>query len=185
MENFNMITRQRLVLVKLLCALMPVLLFLASRSFALPEDAEQPILGTYDNSLLLLDEGKQVFYGTTDSPAELNQGTLKISGEEISIERSDGVVKKITVTGSPARYQQHPAVDQAIVVAEGLTIILDYDAQHLSIDDKARFSQANDLWSGCHIDYYLESRQLSTPRCDNGEQARFILSPRNEQANPQ
>ncbi len=185
MENFNMKTRPRPVLIKLLCAFLPVLLLLTSKSSALPEDAEQPILGTYDNSLLLLDEGKQIFYGSDGTPAEINQGTLKISGEEISIERADGEVKKITVTGSPARYQQQPALDQAIVVAEGLTIILDYDTQHLSVDEAARFSQANDLWSGCHIDYYLESRQLSTPRCDNGEQARFILSPRNEQPKPQ
>ncbi len=180
-----MTTRPRLIFTKLLLALMPVLLLLASRSFALPEDAEQPVLGTYDNSLLLLDEGKQIFYGSAGTPAEITQGTLKISGEEISIERIDGEIKKITVTGSPARYQQKPAVDQAMVVAEGLTITLDYDAQHLSVDNEARFSQANDLWSGCHIDYYLESRQLSSPRCDSGEQARFILSPRNEQPNPE
>jgi len=185
MDNFVMITRPGSIPVKLIFALIPVLALLAGRSFALPEDSEQAILGTYDNSLLLLDEGKQIFYGSTGSPAEITQGTLRISGEEISIERADGEVKKITVTGSPARYQQQPAVDQSEVVAEGLIIVLDYDTQHLSIDEQTRFSQANDLWSGCHIDYYLESRQLSTPRCDTGEQARFILSPRNDQPNAQ
>ena len=148
---------------------------------ALPEDAEQPILGTYDNSLLLLDEGKQVFYGSPQTPAEITQGTLKISGQEITIERIDGQVKKITVIGSPAQFQQQPAIEQAIVTAEATTIILDYDSQHLSVEENARFSQGNDLMTGCHIDYYLESKQLSAPSCENGEQGKYLISPKNGQ----
>jgi lipopolysaccharide export system protein LptA len=155
--------------------------FLPAASQALPEDAGQPILGTYDNSLLLLDEGKQVFYGAAGTPAEITQGTLKISGQEIVIERIDGEVKKVSVTGSPALYQQQPAIDQALVTAEGQTIILDYDTQHMSAVGNVRFIQGNDQWTGCQIDYYLESRQLSTPRCADGSQARAILSPRNTQ----
>ena len=148
---------------------------------ALPEDAEQPIHGTYDNSLLLLDEGKQVYYGTPGTPAEITQGSLRISGQEITIERSEGEVKKVTVTGAPARYQQRPAADQEIVVAEGQTIILDYDAQLVSADGQVRFSQGSDLWSGCHIDYYIESKRLTTPACEDGERASAVISPRNEQ----
>ena len=148
---------------------------------ALPEDAGQPILGTYDNSLLLLDEGKQVFYGAPGIPAEITQGTLKITGQEITIERADGAVKKVSVIGNPAMYQQQPAIDQALVTAEGQTIILDYDTQHVSAIGDVRFTQGNDQWTGCQIDYYLENRQLSTPRCADGSQARAILAPRNNQ----
>lgn len=148
---------------------------------ALPEDADQPIVGTYDNSLLLLDEGKQVFNGVPGEPAQITQGTLKITGQEITIERADGEVKRITVTGSPAHYEQQPAVDQAIVTAEGQTITVDYDAQHVSAVGDVMFTQGSDQWSGCQIDYYLETRQLSTPRCPDGSQARAILAPRNNQ----
>lgn len=155
--------------------------FWAMPAQALPEDAEQPIQATYDNSLMLLDEGQQVINGSAETPAEIIQGTLKITGREITIERAEGEVKKITVIGNPARYQQQPAIDQQLAVAEANTIILDYDAQHLSLDGNVIFTQGSDQFSGCHIDYYLENRRLSTPLCGNGERARAILTPRNGQ----
>lgn len=149
---------------------------------ALPEDADQPIDVRYDNSELLLDEGIQILYGTSETPAQVTQGTLKISGQEITIERTDGVVKKVTVLGSPARFQQQPALDQEIVIAEGNTILLDNDAQHLSVDGQAKFSQGSDRWSSCHIDYFIESKRLTTPKCPDGVQAEATFSPRTSPA---
>lgn len=151
------------------------------QTLALPEDANQPIAGTYDNSLLLLDEGKQVFYGSADTPAQITQGTLKITGQEITIERTDGEVKKITVTGDLAHYEQQPAIDQPVAMADAETITLDYDTQHMSAVGRVRFTQGGDQLSGCQVDYFLETRQLSTPKCPDGSQAEFIITPRNGQ----
>jgi len=148
---------------------------------ALPEDAEQPIHAVYDNSELLLDEGIQVLYGSTGSPAEITQGTLKITGREITIERQNGEVRKVTVEGTPARYQQKPSADQDMVTAEGLNIVLDYDTQHVLAQGQVRFIQAGNEWRGCQIDYYIETRRVTTPRCEDGEQAQAILPPRNNQ----
>lgn len=148
---------------------------------ALPEDADQPIHGTYDNSMLLLDEDKQIFYGSPDTPAEITQGSLKITGQEITIERIDGEVKKVTVTGSPAHYEQQPAADQSLVTAEGLTIILDYDSQHMSAIDQVKFIQEGALWSGCQVDYFMEARRVTTPTCENGERAKVVLPPKSAQ----
>lgn len=150
-------------------------------AMALPEDAGQPITGTYDNSLLLLDEGRQVFYGTPVTPARITQGTLKISGQEITIERADGEVKKITVTGNLAHYEQQPAVDQAIITAEAETITLDYESQHMSAVGRVRFTRGRDELTGCQVDYYLEDRRLATPTCPDGTQAEFTIAPRNNQ----
>lgn len=153
----------------------------AATACALPEDADQPIRGTYDNSELLLDEGKQVYYGIPGKPAELSQGTLNITGQEITVERAGGEVKRVTVTGTPAHYSQQPSADQAVVTAEGLTIVLDYDSQHLALDGQVRFTQASDQLTGCHIDYYIETRRLTTSPCEDGEQSQFIIAPRNGQ----
>ena len=170
---------------KIKASLFTQAIFLASgistAVLALPEDAEQPIHAVYDNSELLLDEGIQVLYGSTGSPAEITQGTLKITGREITIERHDGEVRKVTVEGTPARYQQKPSADQDIVTAEGLNIVLDYDSQHLLAQGQVKFVQAGSEWSGCQIDYYIETRRVSTPRCEDGEQAQAILPPRNNQ----
>lgn len=157
-------------------------LFSADVTLALPEDAEQPINVSYGPSEFFLDEGKQIVYRTDDFPAEITQGTLKITGDVITIESTDGEVRKITVIGSPARFQQQPAIDQALAIAEGGNIILDYDTQHLSIDEDARFSQDNNgQWTACHIDYFIDTKRLTTPTCENGEQAQVILPPRKDQ----
>lgn len=156
-------------------------LLVAASGMALPEDAKQPVRGTYDSSLLLLDEGRQVFYGTPEKPAEIIQGTLKISGQEITIERTDGEIKKIIVTGTLAHYEQQPAVDQAIAMADAETITLDYDTQHMSAVGRVSFSQGGDRLTGCQVDYYLESRRLVTPTCADGSQAEFTITPREGQ----
>ena len=156
------------------------LLVAASAALALPEDAEQPINGTYDSSLLLLDEGRQFFYGSDTSPARITQGTLLITGTEIIIERRDGEVRKVTVTGNQAHFQQQPESNQAIIMGDANSIVLDYDTQHVSADGNVRFTQGNALWTGCHIDYYMESRRLTTPVCEDGQQARAVIPPRTD-----
>ena len=151
---------------------------------ALPVDADQPILFEYNNSELLLDEGVEILYGSEDSPAEVKQGTLLITGTEITIRRIDGEIKQIRVRGRPAHFQQQPAADQPLAIAEGLTLILNLETQHVSIDGDVEgdvlFSQGNDKWTGCHIDYYLETRRLVTPEIE-GCRSSAVIAPRNNQ----
>jgi lipopolysaccharide transport protein LptA len=158
---------------------------LASMSvMALPEDADQPILFEYDNSELLLDEGVEILYGSENSPAKVIQGTLLISGTEITIRRVDGDIKQIRVKGHPAHFQQQPAANQPPAIAEGLTLILNRESQHVSIygdiEGDVMFSQGNDKWTGCHIDYYLETRRLVTREIE-GCRSSAVIAPRNNQ----
>lgn len=150
-------------------------------AMGLPEDIEQAILIDYNNSEFSLDEGRQILYGSIDEPAVVTQGTLKISGQVIIIERPNGEIKKVTVTGTPARYQQQPAVDQGLAIAEGATITLDYETQQMTATDNVTFSQDGNVWSGCQVDYYIESKRVTTPACENGEQASLFIPPRNDQ----
>jgi lipopolysaccharide export system protein LptA len=147
---------------------------------ALPEDVEQPILIDYNSSKFLLDEGKQMLYGSLDEPAVVTQGTLKISGLEIITESINGEVKKVTVTGAPAHFQHQPAIDQGLAIAVGDTIIMDFDTQHMSAIGKVTFTQDGNVWSGCQIDYFI-GESVTTPACENGEQASLFIPPRNDQ----
>jgi len=149
----------------------------ASAVFGLPEDADQPVVINFDNSEVMLDEGIQILYGTNEEPAQVTQGTLKIIGLQITIERPDSVIQKVTVIGSPARFQQQPSIDQDIVIAEGNNIVLDNDTQHLAVDGQARFIQGSNVFSGCHIDYYIETGLLKAPTCPDGEQNEATFSP--------
>ena len=154
---------------------------LAQSVLALPEDADQPMDASFDNSELLLNEGLWILYGNTDTPAKFTQGTLEITGQEITIVRIDGDIQKVTVTGNPAHFQQQPAIDQGLAIALGSTIILDYQTQHMSAIGKVTFTQDGNIWSGCRVDYYIEDKRLTTPLCENGERASLFIPPRNGQ----
>ncbi|MEK9647944.1 MAG: hypothetical protein VW337_02345, partial [Gammaproteobacteria bacterium] len=93
-------------------------------------------------------------------------------------------IKQIRGQGRPAHFQQQPAADQPLARAEGLTLILNLETQHVSIDGDVEgdvlFSQGNDKWTGCHIDYYLETRRLVTPEIE-GCRSSAVIAPRNNQ----
>jgi lipopolysaccharide export system protein LptA len=141
----------------LLTALLPAF------AFGLPDDAEQQIVVDSLYNELLFDQGLFIYRGTADKPARITQGSLEISGTEIRLEKeTDGSLRKVTVTGTPARFQQQPAVDQDIVHASGLTIVFDNAAQLLTIDESAELSQAGNVLTHQHIEYNLETRSASS-----------------------
>ena len=181
MDKCNMTIKVILMHVISARYLLAFIFYLPVATMALPEDFDQPALIEYNNSEFLLVDGVQTLSGSIDNPAEVTQGTLKISGQEIIIERPNGEIKKVTVTGFPARYQQQPAIDQGLAIAEGATIILDYESRQMTAISDVTFTQDGNTWNSCQVDYYLESKRVITPSCENGEQAQIIISPRNGQ----
>src|SRR5690606_818334 len=119
--------------------------------------------------------------GTTASPASVTQGSMMISGLELTVQRGDeGELLKVTASGSPARYQQQPEADQAIVHASGITLTYDNVASMVTADEDARFSQGETVLTGHHIEYNLETRRASFSRSPS-EQIRIPLPPPSQQ----
>lgn len=142
---------------------------------ALPDDENQETIIFADSSEL--SPGEVIYHGSSDQPAEITQGSLKISGLEITLERVDGVLRKMTARGTPARFQQQPEIDQGIIYASGLSIVFDNSAQLLTIDAEAEFIQDGTILTGCHIDYDLETKKGNVTPCNNGERLRMVIPP--------
>lgn len=160
-----------------LTALLLTVLLPAGAS-ALPDDAAQEIVADYSTIELFLDQGLVVYHGDTAKPARITQGSLVIDGNEIRLERSEaGSLKKVTATGSPARFQQQPATDQAVVHASGLTLVFDNDARMLTLDEKAEFSQAGNVLTHQHIEYNLDTRSAAASGSSDAEQGRMVIPP--------
>jgi lipopolysaccharide export system protein LptA len=143
---------------------------------ALPEDSEQEIVSDYSSIDLFPEQGLVVFKGAADEPACITQGSLRICGDEIRLERtSDGSLKKVTASGTPARFQQQPAADQELVHASGLTLVFDATAQLVTIDENAELSQAGTVLTHQHIEYDLNTGNASA----GGEsgQGRMVIPP--------
>ncbi len=134
----------------------------SASSLALPDDLNQDMLTSCPaRSESFLDQGLEICRGTADDPAEINQGSLKISGLEFRIEREQGNIIMITATGSPAAFQQQPEIDQAIVYTSGSSITFNNETQILIIQGNASFSQEGTIDTAAErIEYDIANRKL-------------------------
>lgn len=135
---------------------------LTSTSLALPEDINQDMITSCPaRSESFLDQGLEICRGTSNEPAEINQGSLKLSGLEIRIEREQGNISTITVSGSPAAFQQQPEIEQAVVYASGSSITFNNENQMIIIQGSAAFSQEGTIdTSAERIEYDIANRKL-------------------------
>ncbi|HWK54677.1 MAG TPA: lipopolysaccharide transport periplasmic protein LptA [Hyphomicrobiales bacterium] len=153
---------------------------LASPAQALPEDANQPLNVQAPSAALDLNLGQVVYKGNANTPAVITQGTMRISGEEIIVERSNGVITRVTAKGAPARFQQQPTADQALVHASGAVLVFNNEARVVTADGNAEFSQAETTINGQHIEYDLETRSASADGGDSGELVNMKILPAEE-----
>lgn len=152
--------------------------WLPAGALALPEDAAQEVVSDYSDIELFPDQGLIVFLGASDKPACITQGSLVICGNEIRLERmDDGSLKKVTTTGSPARFQQQPAADKDVVHASGLTLVFDYAAQLVTINGNAEFTQDGIVLTHQHFEYNLETGNASADGGTTGQPGRMIIPP--------
>jgi len=147
---------------KLLNSLLLPSLLISNISLALPGDLEQDMITTCPaRSESFLDQGLEICRGTSDDPAQISQGSLKLSGLEFRIEREQGFIRMITATGSPATFQQQPELDQAIAYASGATIIFNNETQVIIIQGDAAFSQEGTIDTTAErIEYDIANRKL-------------------------
>lgn len=150
---------------------------------ALPEDDTQQIVSEeYASIELALDEGEVIQIAHPDRPTCISQGSRKICGAEIRFQRADdGTIRRVTATGTPASFQQQPAIDQEIVHFSGLTLLFDNEARLLTIDGEARYSQGQNELTQQHIEYHLDARRVvandGDTDGDTESRGRMIITP--------
>ena len=153
---------------------------LGPAAYGLPEDENMPLEIEANYNEIYLDRGYSVYRGSEDEPAIATRGSMRISGQEIVVEREAGVIARVTARGSattPARFQQQPAVDQAIVHASGAILLFDNQARLVTADGDAEFSQAGNTLNGQHIEYNLDTRFASASGGDTSERVRMYIPP--------
>ena len=73
-----------------------------ARAVALPEDAEQPIHIHSDSAELDQNKNVAIYHGAV----RMEQGTMLVTGDTMTIELQDQLVVRITAEGDRAHYQQ-------------------------------------------------------------------------------
>ena len=81
-----------------------LLFFLPALAYGLATDRDQPITIDADRATLKEKEGISVYQGNV----YLNQGSLKLHGDILTVYTKDGHIEKAVLTGNPATSVQRP-----------------------------------------------------------------------------
>lgn len=123
----------------------------SSPSYALASDREQPIYIESDSAERDDKKGITIYQGKV----KMDQGSMRIVADKITIHSVDNRVHMIVATGNPARYQQKPSPDKQLVVAEGGTIRYEIDPERLELLKNASIKQEGTTMTGDRIDYNI------------------------------
>lgn len=127
---------------------------LASAAWALPEDRDQPIRITADQALRNEKEGYTVYTGNV----KMDQGSLRISADKITIYRIVEDADKIVAKGKPAELQQQPDPEKGVIEARA-EVIEYYKAEaRVLLKHSAYIEQDGSKVTGETIDYYIDEQ---------------------------
>lgn len=129
------------------------LVLLASNlALALPDDANQPISIVADSAIKDDKLGLTIYEGNVS----INQGSLNILADKVTIFVIAEQVSKIVAIGKPASFKQQPNIDEKDVIAKADTIdyfILD---KKIILTENALLNQDGSTLTGKVINYDLD-----------------------------
>lgn len=139
-------------------------LLISAAATALEEDRAQELNYYSDGgSTIEMVDGLRII--TLRDNVQVQQGSMEISGAEARLEVDPGSdeLRKVTVLGSPAQFQQQPAAGGALVEGSSDTIIyLTGNDATVEFLGSARFSQEGSTFSCERIRHALESGSTET-----------------------
>jgi lipopolysaccharide export system protein LptA len=149
----------------------------ATLAWALPDDREQPIYVQSDRAERDERKGTTVYTGEV----EIDQGSLHISADSVTIRDADEQVSRIEATGEPAKMRQKPAPDREPVYARARTIEYDVVQEVLTLVEDASVTQEGTTVTGDRIVYYVREQRVkatgggATP---GQERVKVVIPPR-------
>lgn len=155
---------------KLLLPILATLTF-ASSSWALPEDSQQEIQITSDSASLDKVQGIIIYTGNV----KMNQGTLKIQADQITLTRDHDGLQKVVALGKPAQYEQIISEQEGKTQASGETIIYHAATEELVLIKEASLEKQGNLFSGEKIVYLINEQRIKAD-----SQVHMVIQPRKE-----
>ena len=151
-------------------------LLVSSHVAALPDDNEKPINIQSDSaSLKTLANGKTTeYFGNV----QMTQGSLKITGEHITIHSNNREITSITATGTPAIIEQQPNSEGPPIEAQAETLDYQLKDEIVILLISACLKQNGSVVTGERIEYGIASEKIKASRGDtNSSRVNMILPP--------
>ncbi len=161
---------------KPLLSLLVVLTF-SSASFALPEDSQQEIRIASDSAFMDKIQGQLVYTGHV----EMQQGTLSIQADKITLIRNDDGLQKVIAEGKPATYEQTIVADEGKTHAYGDTIIFQTSNEELTLLKNAGLEKQGNLFAGEKIVYLMKEQRIKADNQKTDTRIQMIIQPKKKE----
>lgn len=140
-----------------LLLLLPLLL-LAPPLLARSSDRGEPI--RIEAGRVEIDEPRGVSIYRQD--VVLQQGSLQLNADQLTIELAQGQLQRATAIGTPARFQQQPAPAAPAVAGHATSILLQRsDNDLILLEGDAVVTRGRDRFSGGRIRYYPDTNRVA------------------------
>ena len=143
-------------------------LAISQSALSLPEDREQAIQITADRAMRDEKKGLTVYSGNV----VLDQGSLHISADRITVFRINEEGDKIVAKGQPALVQQQPAEDEELMRAHADVIEYFKAEDRLRLLSSAQIEQGGSIVTGNIIDYYITAQLVKADSDKTREDSR-------------
>jgi lipopolysaccharide export system protein LptA len=146
---------------------------------ALPDDRDQPIHITADKALRDEKQGVTVYSGNV----VLIQGSMKLEAATLTIYHTSENAEKIVAEGNPAKMQQQPELDKAVVHAHGKVVTYFRSEAKVHLQTDASIEQDGAVVAGDSIDYFID-KQVITAESDQtqkGDKVKVVIPPSMQQ----
>lgn len=148
----------------------------AHTAFSLPDDRTKAIHITSDQALRDEKRGLTVYRGNV----ELDQGSLHISADRITIYRIVEDGDKIIAEGQPATLQQQPDIDEELVRAQAEIIEYYKDEDRVRLKNGAHIQHGDSTVTGETIDYFIAEELVKASSDKTQENSRVeVVIPAN------
>lgn len=143
-----------------------------SAALALPEDRFQAIEISAERAYRDDKAGFTVYSGDV----VLEQGTLKIEAEKLTIFHDREAADRIIAVGEPARMRQKPEPEKDFVTASAGRIIYEKSRERILLRVDASIEQEGAIVSGESIDYFMAQQRVSANASSDDAEARVQVT---------
>ena len=145
---------------------------IARAAFALPEDQQQPINIHADSAELDQNKNVAIYHGSV----KMEQGTMLVRGDKMTIELEDQQVVRIIAEGDRAHYEQQIKPDESKVFADAKKITYFTAEQRVELAGNAHLTQDNNEFTGELIKYNTNEGKVDASSNGQGS-VQMILQP--------
>jgi lipopolysaccharide export system protein LptA len=145
---------------------------------ALSSDRDQPIYIEADRAELDKQQGVSVYTGNV----QLDQGTLHLRGDKMTVYNTGGNIDRVILVGEPATYRQRPDNKRQDVFAEAKHMEYDTASDSITLVEDARVWQENgNQFRSERIVYHIADDRVQAGSGSGKDRVRITLQPKSNQ----